>query len=40
LTLGNGVGKENSTAGWKAKFLSRNWNVLSLQKDEVKGVFI
>lgn len=34
------VEKGNETAGWKAKFLSRNWDVLSLQKDEVKGVFI
>jgi hypothetical protein len=25
---------------WKAKFFSRNWDVLALQQEEVKGIFI
>lgn len=37
LALGN---EGDESTGWKAKFFSRNWDALSLQQGEVKGVFI
>ena len=41
LVPGNGNGKPNTgESDWKARFLSRNWGALTLQQDEVKGVFI
>ena len=38
LALKNG--DEEMSSYWKAKFLSRNWDVLILQKDDVKGIFL
>ena len=40
FVIENGDVQEKETPNWKAKFFSRNWDVLSLQQGDVKGVFM